>query len=300
MSVAFTYSSFRTVHVHDLRADLSGFDYISFLSHLLGEDSNIGHVVLDFSHVSWIDAQMLAPLGAIITMHMRRNFNVRLAHMSPGIREILNKNGFLSSFSEERRLKDKWGTTIPFRKFMSTNEWEFPNYIARLARNRNNLRFDQKSRDGLIFVALELYNNSISHGLSRHGVFICGQHHPNINKLRFCIADLGRGFEKNVSGYLGRTTSEADSIEWAMHKGNSTRLNRPGGMGLYFLSNFINRNGGLIHIISGGGIYSPNSVDIKTFTKRRYPGSYISLEINTNVSTDFVMPEVDDDEQSLF
>lgn len=120
---------------------------------------------------------------------------------------------------------------------------------------------------------------------------MCGQYYPNASKLRFCLADVGIGFEQNVSGFLGNAKSDAEAIEWALIRGNSTRHNRPGGMGLYFLNNFIQRNGGNMYIVSGGGVVRIGKENYSTFTSKRYKGSYITMEINTDVSTDFVIEE---------
>jgi hypothetical protein len=211
-----------------------------------------------------------------------------LSNLNPQIDSILRKNGFLSFFNNEVRTRDKWGTIIPYRRFSIVEERTFPNYITKLAKNRDNLRFNDKSRESLIFTTLELFNNAVSHSRSSAGVFVCGQYHPNAHILRFCLSDAGEGIRNNVSGFIGKAVTSEEAILWALERGNSTRIDRPGGMGLHFLDNFARNNLGNLHIVSGNAVVTTGAQCHTQLTDGWFSGTYICMEINTNKASSYL------------
>ncbi|UBV43254.1 ATP-binding protein [Deinococcus taeanensis] len=284
------------VFLPQLRSDPEGFEYISQLSNMLGPGSTLADLEIDFSGTVWVDAHMLAPLGALLYAHRSRGFSVQLSNIPPAVEGILRKNGFLSAFEDEIRTKDTWGTVIPYRRYISTDEKSFPLYMAKLAKNRGNLRFNDNARNAILFTTLELFNNAIYHGRSASGVFVCGQYYPNANKLKFSLCDLGVGIPANVTGFTGRAMTDAEAISWAVERGNSTRPKRPGGMGLYFLKNFAVSNNGLLHIISGDAIVSEGKNQSYMKTTQRFNGTYISLEINTDSQSTYISERIEEGE----
>lgn len=269
--------------IPQIRADQDGFEFLASLSSSLGRYSSLGSIHLDFHEAVWIDGHMLAPLGAVLYMHTIMGNSVSFRNMQPNLESLFRKNGFLSAFADEVRTKDKWGTIIPYRRYVPSDERSFPTYMSKLAKNRGDLRFNDIAKNSLLMTTLEIFNNAVSHGRSSAGVFVCGQYYPNINRVRFSMADLGVGIRQNVSSFLNTAISGLDAIRWALERGNSTRLGRPGGMGLYFLRNFIESNSGKLSIVSGDSIISLGEEEYGMKTSRYFNGTYITLEINTNI-----------------
>ena len=56
---------------------------------------------IDMSDVNWIDANMCAPLGAVLQSNFYENkiTKIILLNMKPKIQDILQKNGFLPNFA---------------------------------------------------------------------------------------------------------------------------------------------------------------------------------------------------------
>lgn len=67
----------------------------------LAEDTTscfLDEIEIDMSGVSWFDADMCAPLGAVLTRLTSELNSVTLRDMQPDVERILSKNGFLSHY----------------------------------------------------------------------------------------------------------------------------------------------------------------------------------------------------------
>lgn len=286
--------------IPQLRADVDGFEYLADLSSRLGRHSSIGDVEIDFHYAEWIDAHMLAPLGAILHSHNRVGHSTKLVGLQPQLDGLVRKNGFLSAFEPSVRTPDKWGTIIPYRRYVPSDERTFPTYMNRVAKSRGDLRFNEVTKNSMLLTTLELFNNAVQHGRSQTGVFVCGQYYPNANKMRFALCDLGIGIKDNVSGFLMTAMDGIEAIEWAVQRGHSTRINRPGGMGLHFLKNFIEANNGSMYIVSGDSVVSYGDSEIRLKTQRLFRGTYICLEVNTNTPSAYLKVDASEVSDDLF
>jgi hypothetical protein len=114
-------------------------------------------------------------------------------------------------------------------------------------------------------------------------VFVCGQFYPQLQRLDLTVADAGVGIRSNVRRHLGQNISSVEAIRWALQAGNTTKTgSQPGGVGLKFLTDFIELNAGKIQIVSRFGLYECNK-GADGFLKLTgdFPGTVVNLEINT-------------------
>jgi hypothetical protein len=89
------------------------------------------------------------------------------------------------------------------------------------------------------------------------------------------------GIRSKVRTYLKSEISSGDAICWALKGGNTTRTgSRPGGVGLKFLHDFVERNGGKMQIVSGDGFYEYGK-GCGTLAHAELPGATVNLEVNT-------------------
>ena len=56
-----------------------------------------------------------------------------------------------------------------------------------------------------------------------------------------------------MNRFLNSNWSADDSLRWAMVKGNSTKLDDTGGLGLSIIQEFVEKNEGDFYLISGEG-----------------------------------------------
>ena len=231
----------------------------------------------------WLDADMCAPLGAIL-YKLRQHLNtVNLRNVAPRIANILSKNGFLSHYGQER-IPDDWGTTIPYRRFDVTDDRYFAGYIEQEFIHREEITpmsrgLLKKFRESIF----EIFSNAVLHSGTELGIFSCGQFFPRRHTLHFTVADLGIGMQQSIRKHRDLNLSPEEAIDWATSGNNTTKRGTvPGGLGLKLLREFIDLNGGSIQIVSDAGYWHRQGARTSTVKLcNPFDGTVVSLEIDT-------------------
>lgn len=231
---------------------------------------------------NWIDANMCALLGAIF--HKKKDMGIRISVISLGVKEILQKNHFLSQFDLSEK-PDSYGTTIEYRRFeidCSMDE-QFRKYVIRYFRQRSlglpkmTLALLKRFRESLF----EIFLNAVEHSYTQEGIFACGQFFPQRRRLHFTIADLGIGIDGNIHKKLQKRLSAEDAIKWAI-SGKTTRRDRSGGLGLQWIQDFIKLNQGRLIIVSGAGYWELSKGVVSTHAlPTPFPGTAVTIVIDT-------------------
>ena len=238
---------------------------------------------IDMGATAWFDADMCAALGAILYRLGESLNTVRLTNIRPGVENILLKNGFLSHYGREK-IPDRWGTTIPYRRFDAKDDRFFADYIENELIHRSEMPamssgLLKKFRESIF----EIFSNAVLHSHSKLGIFSCGQFFPKRDRLDFSVADLGVGMRQNIKDNTGLDLSPEAAIAWATEGRNTTKRGPvPGGLGLKLLVEFIDLNGGCIQIVSDAGYWRREKG--KTLTAsliHSFPGTVVTVEINT-------------------
>jgi signal transduction histidine kinase len=265
-----------------IRSDQDGYDSLADLAKATAK-LTADRLELDLSRVSFLDANMAAPLGAVLAGIADRFNAVEIVNVPQMVERILRKNGFLTQF-RYLPLDDSNRTTIPFKRLQRSDEGLFEEYLQRHLKGKGIPRMT----DGLGKVfkqkLVEVFQNAVIHSESELGIFVCGQFFPQKQKLDLTIADAGIGIRDNVRRYFkGVKIGSVDAIRWALREGNTTKKGKqPGGLGLKFLHDFARLNKGRIHIVSRFGFYEFNAGQ-ESFAKLEndFPGTTVTLEVNT-------------------
>ena len=269
-----------------IRTSFNGFQRIIELDkQIYREDCEI--------HISnWIDANMCAPLGALLYRKQTKNIPVHISNISSYVKSILQKNHFLSQFGLSEK-PDSYGTTIEYQRFEMVNKVyeQFQKYVIRYFRPgslglpRMSLPLLKRFRESLF----EIFLNAIEHSYTQDGVFACGQFFPGRERLQFSITDLGIGIDGNIYKNLQRKLPAEDAIKWAI-SGKTTRRGRSGGLGLQLIQEFIKLNRGRLIIVSNAGYWelSKGKVSTRTFS-RPFPGTAVTIDIDTADKTSYCL-----------
>ena len=182
-------------------------DYASFEAlarlHAQTERCVFDHVEIDMAETRWFEADMCAAFGAIL-YGLGDNLNtVNLVNLHYSVEQILSKNGFLSHYGRVE-IPDRWGTTIPYRRFDVEDDHYFAGYIEDEFIHRSEIpemspRLLKKFRESIF----EIFSNAVLHSHTRLGIFSCGQFFPHRNRLDFTVADLGVGIRQNIKKHIG-------------------------------------------------------------------------------------------------
>jgi len=270
------------VHLPEIRHNQAGFDALVRL-HTKTKECFLDDVEIDMTATGWFDADMCAPLGAILYRLGDDPNNIQLTNIPKPVAKILSKNGFLSNYGAEE-LPDTWGTTIPYKRFDVKDDRYFAGYIEdefvrRTEMPRMSSGLLKKFRESVF----EIFSNAVIHSQTKLGIFSCGQYFPKRHRLDFSVADLGIGIRQNVLENAGLDLRADLAIAWATDGQNTTKRGRiPGGLGLKLLREFITLNGGRIQIVSDTGYWSLEAGEVHTAQMRLpFPGTVVNMEIDT-------------------
>lgn len=269
------------ISLQEIRSEYEGF---ARLIHLNAQLQGVfaQQVEIDMKQVGWFDANMCAPLGAILYKVSRKLNTVILSNISDRVEKILSKNRFLSHYGREIK-PDIYRTTIEYKRFEPKDNRYFSSYIEKYLVGKGIPQMTpgllKKFRESIF----EIFSNAVIHSDTQLGIFSCGQFFPGKHRLDFSIADLGIGIQKNVKRNVGLTLTAEQAIIWALEGQNTTKTGSiPGGLGLKLLRDFILMNAGRIQIISDTGYWelSGKTESTKAFSQP-FPGTIVNIEINT-------------------
>lgn len=262
---------------YEIRADYSGFQVLSKLHAKLTDFSNCS-LGIDFSRLSWIDAQLGACLLTIVNHARAKGNDVLLYDIAPRIQAILQKNRTISGPKT-----DTHGTTIPVTSFSNDAEVEFSNFTKQRLMRPEMPKMSKGLRSKFLEGIDELFANSALWANSPINSFAGGQYFPRKDRLSFVLSDGGQGIEGSLSSAGKLFASPEEAIEWAMEMNNTARqLDIPGGLGLGILKDFVVLNGGCLLVCSHDGYWEcRNGKVMKARIPSIYPGTVVSLEINT-------------------
>jgi len=269
----------------EIRADVTGFDA---LAKLYAELSKFSHTNLgiDCQGLGWIDAQLGACLLTIVNHSRAIGNDIQLFNIASRIQAILQKNKTLLG-----RRADVHGTTIPITNFNKDDEVKFSKFTrSRLMRPempKMSAGLKSKFFEGID----ELFANSALWSNSPIPVFAGGQYFPRLDRLTFVLSDGGQGIQGSLAAAGRHFGAPEDAIDWAMEMNNSARQGDiPGGLGLGILKDFVSMNGGCLLVCSHSGYWeSRNGRIIKRRISAPYPGTVVSLEINTSDTKSYHM-----------
>jgi hypothetical protein len=254
---------------------------------------------IDMSRVSWIDANMCAPFGALLWSYLvsreAQGKETRILNMNKDIENIFEKNGFLSDILLKSTKKpDMNKTVIEYHRFKSCDSSLFKEYVENhfIKKHFGNhipemkAPLEKKFRESIF----EIYENAVFHSQTMLGIFACGQYFPRKELLKFSITDLGIGIRNNLYQNLKLNYAPERAISWALDGVNTTRQclgGTPGGLGLKLIKDFIYTNGGRMMIISDGGYWSfkDGKEDLRRLTLA-FPGTAVNITINTKGRAD--------------
>ena len=185
------------IELDEIRTGYRGFEKIIGLNRQIKESTE-AHVDIDLRLLTWLDANMCSPLGAILH-GKEKHSDVAVLTETGQLESVLRKNGFLEQFGKPK-WRDQRGTTIEYRRFAREESKGFQEYVTAHFRPESkglpmmSVLLLKQFRNSLF----EIFENAVEHSDTREGIFACGQHYPTQNRLDFCISDLGIGIQEKI------------------------------------------------------------------------------------------------------
>jgi hypothetical protein len=278
------------VNIGTIRSNCSGFDAIADVA-VKTKGAWLDSIEFDLSSCSFFEANMAAPLYAVIARLRDELNNVSIANVPGAVSRILRKNKFLSVFNQPD-LSDTNQTTLPFKILKLSAGDQFNDYLDTYMKGRGIPAMSQALTKRFRQSLFEIFLNATIHSQSESGIFVCGQFYPQKHRMDFTIADAGIGIRENVRRYTRKADlNSCEAIKWAMAEGNTTKTgDQPGGLGLKLIKDFIQMNGGKIQVVSRFGYYEfPANGEATQKMNNDFPGTCINIEINTKDESSYCL-----------
>ena len=269
-------------YLQTVHSDREGFEHLGELAKA-ASDLFADRLELNMSQVRFFDANMAAPLGAILARVADELNVVEIVDVPAMVEKVLRKNRFLTNYRYET-LDDTNRTTMPFRRLRLSDEGEFEEYVRRQLKGKGIPRMSEGLGKVFKKKVFEVYQNAVIHSESEIGVFACGQFFPQKQRLDFTLADVGIGVRETVRRYFkNNRIGSLPALKWALAPSHTTKSGKqPGGLGLKFLQDFVRLNKGKIQIASRFAFYESHGGE-EHFEKMAadFPGTAVTIEINT-------------------
>ena len=274
-----------------IKTDAFGFRCIVDRYHAAknGGEHRVG---FDCSICRWIDANLCAALGVVVSSLRRSGLEVEAeGSVDNGLHAVVLENKFLQN--------SLWGkndccsdspdefagrVNLPYCRY---DFGESKKFIREYARKLISTNWMPKMTIGVrakIIESLgELFDNAKTHSESVSGVHVCGQYIPTSQKLLFSMADGGIGFrERLLRNEVEFSGTALEAIQWSIDPLHTAkRTEAPGGLGLKILREFIDMNCGRLLIVSDAGYWELSHGRTNGFLLGHpFPGTVISIEVN--------------------
>ncbi len=290
-------------HMPNVHSGFAGFNTLAGLvAQAVGAKSP--ELEINFSRLSWFDANMSAPLGVVISKITDDFKSVSVAGAPLPVEKILRKNGFLRPYGFAP-LPDANRTTMPYQRFKLSEIGLFAEYLGVHLPGKGLPNMTSDLALAFQQSLYEIFSNAVTHSRSDQGLFACGQFFPFDHRLDISMADAGVGIPYRVNqayhalldnnpkfwegldkgGFLDeeRNMKPSFALRVALAESATTKTgSTPGGGGLKIIKEFIRHNGGCIQIASGGAFWEfSKGQDTFNDFQSPFPGTAVNLEVNT-------------------
>lgn len=199
---------------------------------------------LNFSNTNFISGEMTVLLSMVVESLHNRDYDVQANYKSlpKSTQNLLSRNGFFKRYKLAPGLSDNKNTVIQLSKIPCKDEDAVDEYIENKFLAKIESEIEPIFRNEISIFIFELVHNILEHS-GADNVIMCGQHYPNMNKIRFAIADTGIGLPNYILSKKS-LSSEKEAIEWAFTKGNTTKeleSDTDSGVGLAYIQEKISK-----------------------------------------------------------
>ena len=280
----------------NIQMDVKSYEALINVYHIINSEEN-NRILLDFSKVSFISANLLSILGACVDNKIAKSKErISVLNLNGKIKRVMQKNGY-NQYFEWEHIDDTYNSTVDYKVFRANTEQlvEFEKYLQLNIFSRRELPImNEAFKSEIIDNFLEMFNNVIDHAHSEN-VYACGQYFPRSEDLAFTIVDIGKTINQNVVEYFESLGEEFkdNSLKWAITLGNSTKVSSaPGGLGFGVLLEFLKSNNGCFDLLSGNEFYSLNKKKERYYVLgNRFPGTIVTIKINLSDDSIYLLDD---------
>lgn len=211
-----------------------------------------------FNQLTWIDANLAALILAILKkLEIENNLKFFVdPELIKAKFNILIQNGLIGGVEFVPTMNK---SIVKLTGFEMTEDTRFIRYIEEKLLSHESLSLSTTEKSGLMDSFLELFCNVQKHARTDNPIFACGHYYEPLKRLSFTLVDIGVGYLLPISEFTSNTDrairDAGDAVSWAI-KGNSTKKDAPGGLGLREIQRFCSDERAVFQIITGDAYWS--------------------------------------------
>ena len=157
-------------HLPKIESDLQGFATLVNLAEQIG-NLEYTPITLNMAEATSVDANMCAPLGAVLYQASRRSNSIWFANIPVPVQNIFQKNSFLSYYGQAKKT-DAWGTTIQYQRFERKDDRFFGAYIQQQFENKAMPEMSPALHKKFWESIFELFSNAVIHSEAEMGMLL--------------------------------------------------------------------------------------------------------------------------------
>lgn len=228
------------------------------LSTLASTHHQQGEVTLCFNNCRFISAEVVAILAGLKLTRDRLQLqtNVDVNSLCPAVEKFLGKSKFLDLFGHARYKVA--GNSLPVYIQHELDKEGILRYIDQEIFARDDMpEMTDALHKEIRKAFFELFGNIFTHSESQIGGLVCGQVYPKMRRIQIVFYDGGIGLASRVRETVPSINSDAEAVEWALRRGNSTLSNHGAsrGLGLYLLRQFLRVSEGKFRIYANQSVF---------------------------------------------
>jgi len=263
-----------------IKTNSTGLNHLLSFYHALAKYRDV-NVLVDFSELKWIDANMIALFNAV-EYKLNKENNITLVTDMDYLASkfsVLFRNGAVSD--DSIAISDVQLTTLPYKIFFPLEQKEFAVYVNdQLMQHRGVAhKIEERFKNRIKRDLIEISTNIFRHAQTTDPFFVCGQYYPKNRAFIFTMVDLGVGFLRPINAFDPTIVTDYEAIKWALN-GNTTKTDENGGLGLSGILDYFQDNGGDFHICTGYTYWSKSSDNPSQRLKHPFLGTFVSLCFN--------------------
>ncbi|WP_432717830.1 hypothetical protein AAA448_06220 [Staphylococcus equorum] len=287
---------------HELNAINVIYSFKNVINEIKSVDDKI--IEIDITEVSFVKPSGISMLHNILNLikDNDKEYQFKLPKIEQGneVLKYLDDSLFFKNLTGDKIFENSQvrDTTLPIKnlKISFTEEWIKNNFNLWMARHLDCKTEQLANINSLL---LELFNNTRDHS-EKDYCCTYSQFYPQKNIIEIGISDIGVGIPKKVKERAPHLQYDFQCIEESLKRGFTTQTNPYNrGEGLYTLKKYIQEEKlGKLTIISGNGQYKlfPTGKNYTNTLKCNYPGTFISIEIDTNSISNILLDNYDEEE----
>jgi anti-anti-sigma regulatory factor/anti-sigma regulatory factor (Ser/Thr protein kinase) len=241
-------------------------------------------IVLDFSKVSYVDANLMLPLASYTAYYRLNQYDFTLIEPSDGVIRRLFVNTNWAHFiepSKYARNETRRSNNLPALQFLDGDaQHNVVNKAMEILLETIKVG-DRKQFKALEWALNEITDNVLNHAESPIGGLVQIQSFPARNRVTFFVADAGLGIPFTLRKSIRSITSDSDALDRAIREGVTRNASTNQGNGLFGTFKCCEVSNGSFMILSNNAVlqYDANGLSIRT-DRVPFRGSFISATID--------------------